>query len=529
VNIASEEKALGGRVARQGLEAKVHTHLWRQPGTRSQCLGVSRTSDGLVWCFLLALPQRRAMMSLLPADGRVGPTVNLGEQRALSRFLCLALVGGYPMNRRELLKLGLAASTGAVLHSHNARASGDDKPVPPVGRTPADVAGRLAKLRGRLRHLRPPSLHLIQAFERISRPVLVYDLAQIEENFLTFLEAKQDVKIHYAVKCCPKPRILQRVAALGGGFDVASAAEVDLALNTGVSPSQCIYSNTVKFPADIRYAFGKGVVAFLADSEHEVRKQADNAPGSKLYVRLLVNNKDAMHPLGGKFGTTPENARKLLKLGKKLGLDPYGTHFHVGTQCYSAKAWETPAKEAAAIFRDLHKEGIDLKFFDIGGGYPAPYLGRSIPSVREILGVVDRVLQQELPAHPVTVAVEPGRGIVATAAAMSCRLMLRAPRSDGEWLHLDVGVYQGLNEALDHLVYPVTVAHRSGAEAAFTLCGPTCDSADTISKGQKLPASVTEGDLFVFDMAGAYSECLFTRFNGIEPPTVHFLDDLVDL
>jgi ornithine decarboxylase len=149
--------------------------------------------------------------------------------------------------------------------------------------------------------------------------------------------------------------------------------------------------------------------------------------------------------------------------------------------------------------------------------------------VKEILGVVDRVLKEELPDHPVTVAVEPGRGIVATAAAMSSRLMLRAPRPDGEWLHLDVGVYQGLNEALDHLVYPITVAHRSGAEAAFTLCGPTCDSADTISKGQALPASVTEGDLFIFDIAGAYAECLFTRFNGIEPPTVHYLDDLLDL
>jgi ornithine decarboxylase len=118
---------------------------------------------------------------------------------------------------------------------------------------------------------------------------------------------------------------------------------------------------------------------------------------------------------------------------------------------------------------------------------------------------------------------------VATAAAMSSRLLLRAPRADGEWLHLDVGVYQGLNEALDRLVYPITVAHRDGAQAAFTLCGPTCDTADTISKGQKLPQSVTEGDLLVFDITGAYSECLFTRFNGIEPPAVHFLDDLLDL
>jgi ornithine decarboxylase len=359
--------------------------------------------------------------------------------------------------------------------------------------------------------------------------VLVYDLSQIEENYLSFLEARKDVAIHYAVKACPKPRILQRIAALGGGFDVASRKEVDLALDTGAAPSQCIFSNTVKFPADIHYAFEKGVVAFVADSEHEVRKLAKHAPGSRLYVRLLVDNREAAHPLGEKFGTTPANAKALLTLGKKLGLIPYGTHFHVGTQCYSARAWESPARAAATIFRDLEREGIDLKFIDVGGGYPAPYLGRSVPTVREILDTVDRVLKKELPGRPVIVAVEPGRGIVATAAALSCRLLLRAPRADGEWLHLDVGVYQGLNEALDRLVYPVTVAHRTGAEAAFTLCGPTCDSADTISKGQKLPAAVTEGDLFVFGIAGAYSECLFTRFNGIEPPAVHFLDDLLDL
>jgi len=431
------------------------------------------------------------------------------------------------MNRRDLLKLGLVAAAGLALRPHVARATGDKKVLPPAC-PPSDVAARLAKLHARPRHLRPLSPQLIKALKRIPGPVLVYDLAQIDENFLTFLEAKKDVEVHYAIKCCPNPQILQRIASLGGGFDIASPAELDLALDTGVSPDKCIFSNTVKSPADIRHAFAKGVVAYLADSEQEVRKQAENAPRSKLYVRLLVNNKNATYPFSGKFGTTPENARKLLRLGKTLGLEPYGTHFHVGGQCFSARAWESPAREAAAIFRDLQKEGIHLTFFDIGGGYPAPYLGRSIPTLREILAVVDRVLKQELPDLPLTVAVEPGRAIAASAAALSCRLMLRASRSDGEWLHLDAGTYQGLNDDLKPFAYPVTVADRFGARAAFTLCGPTCAGDDIISRGQMLPASVTEGDLIVFDIGGAYSECFFSRFNGIKPPTVHFIDGLLD-
>lgn len=370
---------------------------------------------------------------------------------------------------------------------------------------------------------------MIQALERIPRSVLVYDLDRIEENYLGFLEVNKDLAIHYAIKACPNPRVLRKVTSLGGGFDFASRAELDLALDSGVSPQKCIFSNTVKFAADVHYAFERGVVAFVADSDYEVRKLAKHAPGSKLYVRLRVDNKEAAHPLGDKFGTTPEHARRLLQLGKTLGLQPYGTHFHVGTQCYSARAWETPARQAAAIFRDFEREGVPLTLFNLGGGYPAPYLGRAIPSVKEILATVDLVLQQELGKRPPIVAVEPGRAIVATAAALGSRVLLRAPRADGEWLHLDVGIYHGLNEALDRLVYPVTVAHRSGKEAAFTLCGPSCDSADTISKGQKLPATVSEGDLLVFDIAGAYSECLFTRFNGIEPPAVHYTDDLLNL
>ncbi|NBO93334.1 MAG: hypothetical protein EBV06_13635, partial [Planctomycetia bacterium] len=261
-------------------------------------------------------------------------------------------------NRRKLLEVAfatvgcaLASPSGLLVPGKNMTASDDDPAT-------TDVAERLAILRKRRRHLGPPSGELLQAFERIPRPVLVYDLHQVEENYLAFVEARKDVQVHYAIKACPKLRIVQRVAKLGGGFDVASTAELDLALNTGVDPKRCIYSNTVKTPNDIRYAFSKGVVAFLADSEPEVRKLAKNAPGSRLYVRLEVHNKDAMHPLSGKFGTTPDNVKKLLRLGKTLGLVPYGTHFHVGTQCFKAAAWEKPAREAAAIFHELKKEGI---------------------------------------------------------------------------------------------------------------------------------------------------------------------------
>ncbi len=417
------------------------------------------------------------------------------------------------ISRRDVLRLSLAGSASLLIsplsvgRSYAAGPNSDDKNIPysPVKLDPR-VIGALAK---------------------IPHSVLLYDLEEVENCYRNFTQTDPDAEVHYAVKCAPNSRVLSRLVRLGSGFDVASQVEVDLALDAGADPAKCIYSNTCKFPEDVSYAYSKGIRAFLADSEYEVRLHAKNAPGSKLYVRLLVDNKEAAHPLGEKFGTTPEKAKELLRLGKTLGLVPYGTHFHVGTQCYSAKAWETPTRQAASIFRDLRKEGITLELFDIGGGFPVQYLGRKVPSNAEVLQVVRSVLKEELGDAPVTLAVEPGRGLVGSAALMSTRVMLRAERPDAEWLHLDVGVYHGLSDAPDGIRYAINAIDRNGSPVPYTLCGPTCDSADTISTGQELPSDVAAGDLLILNNAGAYAQCLFSHFNGIKPPEIKYLDDII--
>jgi len=154
---------------------------------------------------------------------------------------------------------------------------------------------------------------LIEKFlSKAPGPVLLYDLNGVEANYKSFRTADPDASVFYAVKCAPNPRVIARLVQLGSGFDVASRAEIDLALEAGADPGKCIFSNTVKFPDDVAYAHSHGVKAFLADSMEQVRMQSEKAPGSRLYVRLLVDNKDAAHPLGEKFGTTPENAIELI-------------------------------------------------------------------------------------------------------------------------------------------------------------------------------------------------------------------------
>lgn len=437
------------------------------------------------------------------------------------------------LTRRQILKYSLAFWASAHLCRDSAAWAAsvtDPTAAPPAKLTAQQVARKLTKLRARAQRISPPTPQVVAAMQRFPSSVLMYDLAQVEENYLSFLEADARAEVYYAVKCCPNPRVMQRVAALGGGFDFASRAELDLALATGVDVRKCIYSNTVKPEQDLQYAYWKGVRAFLADSEHEVRKIAAHAPGSMLYLRLSVDSKLAAHPLGDKFGTTPENAKKLLRLGKELGLVPFGTHFHVGTQCVHPEAWIGPAREAAGIFRDLASEGIFLKFFDIGGGFPAAYLNYpNAPGPSKILPGVRAILEKELPGLDVRLALEPGRGIAATAGAVGSRVLLRAPRATGEWLHLDAGLYHGMIDVMDGYVYHITIPGRTGDLKPFTLSGPTCDSADVISKGQLLPGDIDEGDYFVFHDSAAYSEACDTEFNGMASPVSHYLDEVLDL
>ena len=51
---------------------------------------------------------------------------------------------------------------------------------------------------------------------------------------------------------------------------------------------------------------------------------------------------------------------------------------------------------------------------------------------------------------------------------------------------------------------------------AFSLFGPTCDSADRMRGPFLLPADAAEGDRIEIGQLGSYGACLRTAFNGFD-------------
>src|ERR1700754_4650961 len=160
-------------------------------------------------------------------------------------------------------------------------------------------------------------------------PRLVVDLDVVRENYQTFAKALPDTRVFYAVKANPAPEVLSLLASLGSCFDTASVVEIRDALAAGATADRISFGNTIKKRVDIATAYALGIRLFAFDSEAELRKIAEVAPGSRVFCRILCSGEGAEWPLSRKFGCEPSMARELLALAPGLGLDPYGVSFHV--------------------------------------------------------------------------------------------------------------------------------------------------------------------------------------------------------
>lgn len=359
-------------------------------------------------------------------------------------------------------------------------------------------------------------------------PTLVLDFDIIAQTYGRFLDAFPGAQVYYAMKANANPRINRLVVERGGGLEIASAAELERALDAGADGYKIICSNPIKNPAFLKRMHEVGVYAVVVDSSFEVEKVARYMPGARVYVRLAVDNTGSVLPLAGKFGVDAQQALELVDQARELGLRPIGLSFHVGSQCLSPMNWVNAIRACGEVWRGAAKRGHEFTFLDIGGGYPAGhYHTPSIPTIEDIGAAVMRALDDYIPYQPdLMLVLEPGRGLVGEAGRLLAAVEGKAQRGGDTWLYLDAGVFNGLMETYEG--FPPVV--RLLAEDAhlrpttrYTLAGPSCDSCDVIARGIELP-EVHIGDRLVFLDAGAYVSEYGAAFNGFPVPGVMALE-----
>lgn len=360
-----------------------------------------------------------------------------------------------------------------------------------------------------------------------SHPVLAVDLSIVEWNYRALARALPETAIYYAVKANPSNGVVDRLAALGCRFDVASRGEIELCMARGVAASRLSFGNTIKKERDIAFAHSVGVPLFAFDAEEELQKIARSAPGAEVFCRILTSGDGADWPLSRKFGCTPAMAATLLRRAAELGLTPRGVSFHVGSQQSDLTQWDGALAQTAALFEDLAEDGIDLDLVNIGGGFPARYRDDVVEA--EAYGnAIMAALDKHFSGLQITTIAEPGRGLVGDAGVIRSEVVLVSKKDateDERWVYLDIGKFSGLAETMDEAIKYRLTTMRGGAELGgetgpVILAGPSCDSADILYEkaGYRLPMALTTGDEVLILATGAYTSTYSSvGFNGFPP------------
>src|SRR5438876_4789818 len=354
-------------------------------------------------------------------------------------------------------------------------------------------------------------------------PCLVVDLDMIAEAYDLLCRYLSIAAVYYAVKANPAAEIVAMLARKGSKFDVASPAEIALCLGNGATPDRLSFGNTIKKERDIAFAYQTGIRLFAFDSEAELAKLARQAPGARVFCRILVSCEGADWPLSRKFGCTPEMAVTLLAEAQRLGLDPYGVSFHVGSQQTDLEQWDKAIGAVAQMSTLLAETDINLRMVNIGGGFPAQYTGE-IASIERYAQAVTDALTRHFGNHLPEIIVEPGRSLVGDAGLIQSEVILIADKGDGgdkRWVYLDVGKFNGLAETMGECIrYRIKAPGRTGPSGPVIIAGPTCDSADILYERTeyRLPLDLAVGDKVEILSTGAYTASYASvGFNGFPP------------
>ncbi len=360
-------------------------------------------------------------------------------------------------------------------------------------------------------------------------PCLVLDLDRVEANFRAIQRALPLAHVYYAVKANPARPVLERLVRLSSRFDAASFEEVAACLAAGARPQAISYGNTIKKASAIRCAHAAGVTLYAFDSAEELEKLAVNAPGARVYCRILVTNEGADWPLSRKFGTSVDAAKDLMLRAGDLGLDPYGLSFHVGSQQTTTRAYEVAIGKVAMLFTNLTEAGVNLRMINLGGGFPIGYRDE-VPEIDSFGDAIMRAMTGHFGNALPEMLIEPGRSVVGDAGLVAAEVVLVSRRDKNDpvrWVYLDIGRFGGLAETEGEAIkYRITTPHDGTELGPVAIAGPTCDGADIMyeKSNYRLPLALRTGDRVGLLSAGAYTATYASQgFNGFAPLAEHYL------
>jgi len=381
-------------------------------------------------------------------------------------------------------------------------------------------------------------------------PLYLYSRKTYREKFqqIDRAFAAPPHQICFALKANSNPFILRDLAELGGGADVVSGGELQLALQAGIPASRIVFAGVGKRDDEIIAGLDAGIRGFNVESEAELHVINELAEQQKKIapVSLRINPDIDIHGhpyistgrAADKFGIELQRAKELLReIPRRLHLRLVGLHAHLGSQI--TELWPFPkiGEVFSALAHEARTAGHHLDYIDVGGGLgaiyenfikvesntnPAPDLALDPNDLAEkLLPELTRQLPKDC-----TIIFEPGRALVAGSGILVTRVLYTKVTRGKFFIVVDAGMNDLIRPSLYGAYHQIApVIQREGEWQNGDVVGPICESGDFFAKARPLPP-VQRGDLLAVMTAGAYGFSLSSNYNARPRPAEIIVDGM---
>ncbi|MEN9300083.1 MAG: hypothetical protein RLZZ429_2396 [Bacteroidota bacterium] len=362
-------------------------------------------------------------------------------------------------------------------------------------------------------------------------PLYVYNADRITEQFLQLKQAfnSDKVSFFYACKALTNVSILKHIKSIGCKVDCSSINEAKLAVHAGFPSTDILYtSNGIAFD-EIEEAVSMGIninIDSLSNLEKFGKKYGHSYPvGIRLRPNIMAggNLKISTGHDTSKFGIPIEQLSDIVRIMQQYQIHIAGLHVHTGSEIKDVDVF----MKVTDVFFDLVPHFPELQFLDLGGGFKVPYQdgdeGTDIQLLaKEILAFEQKIEQTY--QRTFQVWFEPGKFLVSEAGYLLTSVNVLKETS--------ATTFAGVNSGFNHLIRPMfyeayhrirNISNENGVIKNYTITGNICET-DTFAWERPMN-EIREGDLLVFDNAGAYGFEMASNFNSRYRPAEVMVKD----
>jgi len=367
-------------------------------------------------------------------------------------------------------------------------------------------------------------------------PCYLYSKNSLVKEFNEYKNAFSNLNhtlICYSVKACSNINILKIFKDIGSGFDIVSLGELERLKYIKADPSKIVFSGVAKSDKEIEDSLDYGILFFNVESIDELeninRIAADLNKTANISIRVNPDIDPKTHPYistglkSSKFGIEINQALEVYTYANQMeNVNPVGIDAHIGSQIFEISPFIDSLDKLIALYKNLKDKGINITYFDIGGGLGIKYFDSDEPPSKKEFA--DRVIDKMKDLN-CTLILEPGRSLVGNAGYLLTSILYKKKNYDKDFLIVDAGMNDLLRPSLYNAYHKIEeVIKVNGDRSKYDIVGPICETGDILGKDVELP-KLSKNDVLVIHSAGAYGHVMASNYNTRPKAPEIIIDD----